>query len=81
MRNQFTLIALLAQSACDKDGDVYSLYRSSVFQDIARIHVATFDANEPGNYNRDNCMSAADLFAAQPGVTVRYWCEKGRPKK
>jgi hypothetical protein len=28
-------------------------------------------------YNRLNCETARQLFAAE-GVTVRYWCEKGR---
>lgn len=41
--------------------------------------MATFDANDAGpDYNRENCAIAARLFMAQPGVTVRYWCEAGR---
>jgi hypothetical protein len=43
----------------------------------ARLHVATFDAAEGDEYNRGNCEIAADLFGKQPGVRVRYWCEKG----
>jgi hypothetical protein len=43
-----------------------------------RLHVATFDAQESESYNRENCLVAANLFAAQPGVKVRYFCEKGR---
>jgi hypothetical protein len=43
-----------------------------------RIHVATFDAKESESYNRENCQEAARLFAAQPSVTARYFCEKGR---
>jgi hypothetical protein len=40
--------------------------------------VATFDATESDHYNGDNCRIASELFANQRGVTVRYWCEKGR---
>jgi hypothetical protein len=43
-----------------------------------RNHVATFDAAEDKDYNRNNCEIARDLFASQPGVQVRYWCERGR---
>jgi hypothetical protein len=43
-----------------------------------RIHVATFDAADGDKYNRENCNLARDLFAQQPGVTVKYWCETGR---
>ena len=44
---------------------------------INRVHIATFDATESGEYNRENCFTARDLFAGQPGVKVRYWCELG----
>lgn len=66
--------------ACNGNGQTYTLYRSSVIADdaAARIHVATFDAHESGpTYNQENCLLAAKLFLNQPGVTVRYWCEKG----
>jgi hypothetical protein len=57
---------------------IYTLYRNSPeFADM-RIHVATFDAAEDKDYNRQNCEIARDLFASQPGVRVRYWCERGR---
>lgn len=61
--------------------EVFTLYRSSVIPggDAARVHVATFDAGEMGDdYNLENCLIAAGLFAGQPGVSVRYWCEAGR---
>jgi hypothetical protein len=57
--------------------DVYTLYRSGVGLPAMRGHVATFDADEGEWYNRENCEIARDLFAHQPGVTVRYWCEPG----
>jgi hypothetical protein len=74
-------VALALLPACDDSkskGVVYTLYRNSpAFADM-RIHVATFDAAEDKDYNRDNCEIARDLFASQPGVTFKYWCERGR---
>ncbi len=74
-------------SACDQDS-VFTLYRSgvstpeaSINMDDVRIHVATFDAAEGEGYNRENCDTASQLFQAQPGIKVRYWCEKGRYRK
>jgi hypothetical protein len=63
--------------------NIYTLYRTSPVSgnSINRIHIATFDADEGGEYNRENCFVAADLFMNQPSVVVRYWCEKGRYKK
>ena len=62
---------------------IYTLYRNSptvgtISGDDAQIHVATFDAAEDQDYNRKNCEIARDLFASQPGITVRYWCERGK---
>ena len=72
-------------AASASDSDIATLYRSSTVIENARIHVATFDANErtwvENNrfaYNWENCQIAAELFQKQPGVSVRYWCEKGR---
>lgn len=65
------------------EDDVATLYRSSVFEDIPRIHIATFDSEEKAwggtvfEYNWENCQTTADYFENQPGVRVRYWCEKG----
>jgi hypothetical protein len=64
--------------------DAYTLYRNSALdmnadgQSAMRIHIATFDAKESGTYNQENCETARKLFQQQPGVTVKYWCEKGR---
>jgi hypothetical protein len=68
-----TLTSAIAQNA----GVTYTLYRTSPGDASMRIHVATFNADEPESYNRENCQVAARLFAAQPNVTVRYFCEKG----
>lgn len=81
-------LALLVTSgaagfAQSKDAaNVATLYRSSVVIGNARIHVATF--NTGGNkfsYNWENCVLAARLFQAQPGVRTRFWCEKGFYRK
>ena len=63
------------------DDLVYTLYRNSVTDENMRMHVATFDADEKESYNKDNCGIAQALFQHQPGVKVRYWCEKGYFKK
>ena len=59
------------------DASTYTLYRSSVVDGSMRIHVSTFDAADGEEYNQENCEIAASLFREQPGVSVRYWCEKG----
>lgn len=61
-------------------GETYTLYRNSPLTGV-KVHVATFDAAESGNYNRDNCATVAGLIKKQPGVTARYWCEKGRVRR
>jgi hypothetical protein len=74
----------LAATACSvgsSDTDVFTLYRNSVTNENMRIHVATFDAAEKEEYNRGNCEQAQVLFQAQPGVKVKFWCEKGRYRK
>ena len=66
----------------DPTGDVFTLYRNSAVDKNMRVHVASFDvANGGDGYNDENCRIAAGLFQAQEGVTVRYWCEKGRFRK
>ena len=83
-------VMLFASLASASDDDVATLYRSSPVPtyggESARIHIATFDAEVRSggtggtafDYNWGNCVIAAELFQAQPGVTVRYWCERGR---
>lgn len=63
------------------DSDTFTLYRSSAMDGSMRLHVATFDSVDGEKYNAGNCEIARGLFQAQPGVTVRYWCEKGRYRK
>ncbi len=63
------------------DGDVYTLYRSSVVIEDIRIHVATFDAKDGEAYNHENCQVAQELFQKQDEVKTKFWCEKGRYRK
>lgn len=77
MRLVALVVAALTLTGCGTQSSTYTLYRSSVTGPI-RIHVATFDAADGADYNRENCQVAQGLFEAQPGVKVRYWCEKGR---
>lgn len=75
------LTAGLLVAGCDFTNPVYTLYRSSPADAAMRIHVASFDAKEGDAYNRENCELASRLFRLQEGVTVRWWCEKGRYQK
>lgn len=76
MRHLILFLAILSAS-CSGSSDVYTLYRASPIDASMRIHVATFDSTEGSEYNRDNCDIARGLFQNQPGVKVRYWCERG----
>lgn len=60
---------------CSRSIEAFTLYRTSPVSD-GRVYVATF-AGEGYDFNRGNCRIAAELFQSQPGVTVKYWCEKG----
>ena len=78
------ILFLFGASACTSEPRV-TLYRNSLVQEDARIHVATFDSSDrtPNgtslDYNVDNCELAAELFKSQLGVNpkMRYWCEHG----
>jgi len=63
------------------DNEVFVLYRNSVTNESARIHVATFDAADGAVYNKGNCEHAQALFQARSGVRPKFWCEKGRFRK
>lgn len=67
----------LTLMACDTGEGYYTLYKSSVRRDLDRNEVARFNVKGLGilDYNRGNCEKAAELFQAQPGNTVEYWCE------
>ena len=71
----------LLVAGCDFHDAAYTLYRSSPADAAMRIHLASFAAKEGAAYNRENCELASRLFRSQEGVTVRWWCEKGRYQK
>lgn len=74
--------SVVAMAGCGvSEGDTYTLYRNSVITQDARMHVASFDTDEGGRYNNENCQHAMGLLQAQPDVQVRFWCEKGRYRK
>lgn len=79
MRALLAIVVLLL-AGCDS-GSVYTLYRSSVFDQKARVYVATFGNGESDAYNQENCNAAMQLFNAQKGIVTRFWCEKGEFKK
>lgn len=73
------LSCVVALGGCSPgDGATYTLYRNSALDQSMRVHVATFDSSDGEDYNDENCNVAQQLFQRQGGVTVRYWCEKGR---
>lgn len=51
----------------------WALYRTSAILPDD-IYIASFDADEGGFYNQENCEEAALLFQRQPGVRVQYFC-------
>jgi len=77
------LAAAIGLAGCDLLATTtsYTLYRSSLLDSNLRVHVATFDVSESEGYNRENCELAAKLFAGQPSVQTKFWCEKGRYRR
>lgn len=77
-RSTVALLALALAGCVAKSpaSDSFRLYRASLNAGDPPLLVATFDAPEGDEYNRENCATAQGLFSSQPGVTVRYWCEK-----
>ena len=80
MRKFLTIILLIFGTTAVANETAVTLYRNSVLDENMRLHIATFDTNNGGAYNWENCQLAAKLFQAQPGVTTRFWCEKGKFK-
>ena len=69
--------ALALLTACDdgpRGGPVYTLYRNEIGD--GRVRVATFDAPEPADFNRQNCEIARDAFASREARTFRFSCER-----
>lgn len=82
-------IVLTGLTGCSEQGAATcTLYRNSPFG-IARIHWATFDANESDpSYNLNNCMMAARVLNANVTASAKnagqerdpslgFWCEPG----
>ncbi len=71
-------VTMVGVASAESGGSIVTLYRNSALDDRMRIHIATFDVVETSpTYNSENCDIAAELFEAQSGVSVRYWCEPG----
>jgi len=81
-------VGCLTLPACAQPASpAYTLYRNSSLDSAARIHWASFDANDSGggsnDYNRQNCEMTVDLLRANlrrlndGREPVRFWCEKG----
>lgn len=70
-------VALLLAGCIPSDDKTYTLYRDPAVG-TARVHMATFDADEREGYNEGNCRLTAKLYQDKVGPSVRYWCEKGR---
>ncbi len=81
----FVIFSFLSSPSWGDDDEVATLYREDYSQPHVHYPIATFDAPQKTRdgrfaYNWGNCQIARDLFANQPLVTVKYWCEKGRYK-
>lgn len=76
-RSLVAALLLFVQATGWAQGGTFTLYRSSALDQLARVHVGTFDAADGTDYNRENCELARQLFQSQPGARVRFWCEKG----
>ena len=72
-------VLLASLAACGSKAPPFTLYRNEgIGDDSTRVHMATFDADETGQFNTDNCERARELFQIQPTNRARYWCEPGR---
>jgi hypothetical protein len=84
------LIALWSVQGCDdgSQSQTVTLYRNSPFDHSLRVHWATFDAADKGNYNLNNCLMAARVLNANVTASARsegkqrdlaagFWCETG----
>lgn len=71
------IVALSMGSLSGRPGGTWYLMRTSpIIDDL--VHVATFDANESGSYNKDNCLIAQQLFQNQPDVLTKFICTKSK---
>jgi len=76
--------ATMAQQK-QSDVTVYTLYRDSPMfkqrHDISQcVYVASFDAADGEEFNRENCVVAAQLLTEHNSAPYppHFWCEQGR---
>jgi hypothetical protein len=97
VRSGTTLLLMLLTAAlvgcADGDkADPFALYRNSPLDYSMRIHWATFDAEDKGSYNMNNCLMAARLLNANVTASAKaegnerdtkagFWCEAGPYKE
>jgi hypothetical protein len=70
-------ISATAPANAQEAPESYLLFRSSLVDPVARIYIASFDAEDGESYNAENCALVADLIQRQPGTKTRFWCEPG----
>ena len=70
------IVAMYLYSVFLSRDTAYLLFRESPVDDYPKVHVASFNSSDGEEYNQKNCEIARDLFQSQPGVSVRYWCER-----
>jgi len=59
----------------------FTLYRNSIHEPNARLHVGTFGNIETSKQGKFDCDKAREFMSAQAGNKMRYWCEAGPFKK
>ncbi|HEX8486184.1 hypothetical protein [Sphingomonas sp.] len=84
MRSLIVLSVLLMGCGNTAPSATTTLYRNSSMSPTARVHFATFDAQESDpTYNSTNCAMAAKLLNANikamndDSQPVGFWCEPG----
>jgi hypothetical protein len=75
-----------AGSVAVPESQVWSLYRSSPFSAVLKVHVGTFDAAAfdeaaaNSKHNREVCDDTRTFYQDNPlhPAGVSFWCEQGR---
>ena len=71
MTKYLLVLALSILLVACGNSEPYTLYRGSPIIENARIHIATFDANDGDKaYNMGNCQIGQELFQNQYGWQV-----------
>ena len=79
----FAFPAIAGERTNVDEKSVYTLYQGMPTLDggVMRLHVATFDAAEGIEWNRNNCETVARLYKPVEVGRVSHWCEPGRFKR